>query len=226
MSQLHERLKELVEGSGLSKTEFAKEVGLSRTSLFHILKGQSLPKRSTLERFIRVSHLGGDAAGELVHLFETERIHTIQTTRKEVRSEREIFRSQVFSELEKAGECRVDDSRMPDFWYGKGSQAIPVFAVGKITDHYNLLGRAQSLRAQQGRLKAARWQAWVCVSEMEGIYSKYQQDFQPFGLKVGLLGDLLANAGSHPLPPEEPEAPVPQPSSPEQGHFQFSIECD
>ena len=204
MSQLHERLKELVEGSGLSKTAFAGEVGLSRTSLFHILKGQSLPKRSTLERFIRVTSLAGDAAGELVHLFETERIHTIQTTRKEVRSEREVFRSQVFEALEKAGDCSLDESRMPDFWFGSGGQAIPVFAEGKITDHYNLLCRLQALRAKQVKLRAAKWQAWVCVSEMEGIYAKYQQDFEPFGLRIGLVGDLLANVEFKPIPQEEP----------------------
>ena len=210
----------------MSKTAFAGEVGLSRTSLFHILKGQSLPKRSTLERFIRVTSLEGDAAKELIHLFETERIHTIQTTRKEVRSEREVFRSKVFAELEQAGSCSLDDSRLPDFWFKEGGQAIPVFAEGKITDHYNLLGRAQALRSKLGKLKAARWQAWVCVSEMEGIYSKYQEEFEPFGLKIGIVGDLLANVEPEQIPQDEQDAPLLQAPTPEQGHFQFSIECD
>jgi DNA-binding XRE family transcriptional regulator len=227
MALLHERLKELVEGSGLGKTDFAKAVGLSRTSLFHILKGQSLPKRSTLERFVRVTSLGGEAAGELVHLFETERIHTIQTTRKEVRSEREVFRSHVFAELEKAGECVVDESRLPDFWFGgEAGLGIPVFAEGKVTDHFNLLGRAQVLRAKAGRLKDASWRVWACVAEMEEAYAKYQEDFTPFGLRVGLTQEMAKGAAKVLAHGKKTPAPKAKDTGSAQSHFQFSIECD
>jgi len=231
MSQLHEILLEAVETSGMSKTAFASAVGLSRTSLFHILRGTSLPKRGTLDNFIKVLKLEEPIAGEWIHLLETARLNTIETSRKEVRSARQLFKSSTFSALKKAGECELDASGLPDFWFTKGSRRIPIIAEMKIVDPYNLLGRIQMLRAQQGELKNNRWQTWVCVSEMEPAYDKYIADFQPFQIHVGAVKSLLANmpdSDEEPPPAElkAQEVDAPDSEGPEEDHFSFSIECD
>jgi transcriptional regulator with XRE-family HTH domain len=232
MSQLHETLTEAVETSGMSKTAFAEAVGLSRTSLFHILRGTSLPKRGTLEKFIRILGIQELQAGEWVHLLETARLNTIETTRKEIRSARQLFRSSVFTALQKEGECELDPSGLPDFWFSKNSRKVPVIAEGKIVDPYNLLGRVQMLRAEKGELKNSRWITWVCVSTMEPVYQKYIQDFKPFQIHVGTLDTLLALIPQIDVIADEPEAEQIHPPAPEptpevaEHHFDFSIECD
>lgn len=231
MSQLHEILLEAVETSGMSKTTFASAVGLSRTSLFHILRGTSLPKRGTLDNFIKVLKLEEPVAGEWIHLLETARLNTIESSRKEVRSARQLFKSSTFSALQKAGECELDSSGLPDFWLRIHSIRIPVIAEMKILDPYNLLGRIQMLRAQQGELKNNRWQTWVCVSEMEPAYQNYIADFQPFQIQVDTLDNLLSNIpeAGEPVPEisfEEVDSETEQIQEPEEDHFSFSIECD
>ena len=233
MSQLHEILLEAVETSGMSKTTFASAVGLSRTSLFHILRGTSLPKRGTLDNFIKVLKLEESIAGEWIHHLETARLNTIESSRKEVRSARQLFKSSTFSTLQQKGECELDASGLPDFWFSIHSHRIPIIAEMKIVDPYNLLGRIQLLRAQQGELRNNRWQTWVCVSEMEAAYDKYIADFQPFQIQVGTLDNLLANlpktgesTSDEPVEVAEPE-PEPEPiEESEEDHFSFSIECD
>jgi DNA-binding XRE family transcriptional regulator len=231
MSQLHEILLEAVETSGMSKTTFASAVGLSRTSLFHILRGTSLPKRGTLDNFIKVLKLEEPVAGEWIHLLETARLNTIESSRKEVRSARQLFKSSTFSALQKEGECELDSSGLPDFWLRIHSIRIPVIAEMKIVDPYNLLGRIQMLRAQQGELKNNRWQTWVCVSEMEPAYQNYIADFQPFQIQVDTLDNLLSSIpeAGEPVPEisfEEVDSETEQIEEPEEDHFSFSIECD
>ena len=132
MSQLHEILLDAVETSGMSKTAFASAVGLSRTSLFHILRGTSLPKRGTLDNFIKVLKLEASIAGEWIHLLETARLNTIESSRKEVRSARQLFKSSTFSALQQEGESELDASGLPDFWFNIHSLRIPIIAEMKI----------------------------------------------------------------------------------------------
>ena len=54
MALLHQILQDAIANSGLNKGDFAKACGLSRTSLFHILNGTSLPKKPTLNRISKV----------------------------------------------------------------------------------------------------------------------------------------------------------------------------
>ncbi|GEM_PF-1339831 len=230
MALLHQKLRDLVDTCGMSKSAFASAAGLSRTSLFHILRGTSLPKRGTLDRFLQILKLEEGDAGELVHLLETARLNSIDTTRKEVRSAQELFRSSVFADLQKVGECTLVESRIPDFWLNLKGQNIPVFAERKIIDPFNLLGRAQALRSRSGELKSSRWQVWVCVTEMEPAYENYLEDFEPFHLRVGTL-DALLKSISEPTATkrESKKASTPKPESAQsetEHHFEFSIECD
>ena len=228
MSLLHQKLRDLVDTCGMSKSVFASKVGLSRTSLFHILRGTSLPKRGTLDRFLQILEMEEPEAGELVHLLETARLNSIETTRKEVRSAQEVFRSSVFTALQKLGECTLVESRIPDFWLNCKGQNIPVFAERKIIDPFNLLGRAQALRSRSGQMKNAHWQVWVCVSDMEPAYTNYLEDFEPFRLRVGTMDQLLKFLpDSTETQSKVVKVPKTKPVQTEtETHFDFSIECD
>ena len=220
MARLYQLLQDAVDGSGMSKGDFAKAVGLSRTSLFHLLRGTSLPKRATLDRFLDVVACGDAAAEAMVHVFETERLRTIGTRRKAVRSAQELFRASVYSGLREVGECRLGVGRMPDFWMVTAQGEVPIFAEMRVLDPYNLLGRAQCVRAAAGRLEDAGWEAWACVSAQEAAYAEYQSRFAPFNLRIA-TSDALVQAM---LGVRAPVAKADGPSSDE--HFLVDISCD
>ncbi len=229
MARLYQLLQEAVEGSGMSKGDFAKAVGLSRTSLFHLLRGTSLPKRATLDRIIEVVDCGDVSAGEMVHVFETERLRTIHTRRKAVRSAQELFRASVFSGLREVCECRLGEARMPDLWVVTSRGDLPVFTEMQVLDPYGLLGRAQCVRAEAGRLEDASWDGWACVSAQEGAYVKYQSMFEPFNLRIATADELVRaveDAGAPSAGADVPRRGAEVPSAGGQEHFLVDIACD
>lgn len=217
MARLYQLLQDAVDGSGLTKGDFAEAVGLSRTSLFHILRGNSLPKRPTLDRILRLVDRGSAADGEILHVFETERLRTIKSRRKAVRSEQDMFKANVFSLLKGVCECRMGEARMPDLWVSSAQGDIPVFTEMRLLDAYNLLGRAQCVRAEAGRLDDPGWEAWACVSGQEAAYDSYQTMFAPFNLRIGGV-DALADAFRSQSQQGQSEKVA--------GHFFIDISCD
>ena len=191
MIQLSSIIRYEVERSGISRTKLASAVGISRTSLFHILRGTALPKRATLDRMMEQLRLGAEVSAEINHAYESDRLNTIKSNRKEVRAARDLFRASLHGLLKPSFSCRVDPGGVPDFRVTIGDDEFPVFAEMKIVDHYRVLGRTQVVRSDDDGLGTARWKAWVCVSVFEPIYDKYQQDFEPFNVKIVTPDSLI-----------------------------------
>ena len=196
MAGLNALLRDRVDHSGKSKTSFAKSVGLSRTSLFHILRGTSLPKRATLNRFLQQLDLDEQSATEINHCYETERLNTIRSSRKEVRSAQDLFKASLLASLRPASACRLGEKGLPDFWVTvKHGEDVPVLAEMNIIDPFSVLGRAQLVRSLSGQLDSRVWKGWVCVSAFEPIYKKYQEDFAPFNLHIVTPDSLVKALG-------------------------------
>ncbi|MDE0819801.1 MAG: helix-turn-helix transcriptional regulator [Opitutales bacterium] len=193
MIQLSSIIRSEVESSGISRIKLASAVGISRTSLFHILRGTALPKRATLDRILEQLQLGAEISAEINHAYESDRLNTIKSARKEVRAARDLFRASLLGLLQPSHSCRVVQDGFPDFRVTVGDDEFPVFAEMKIMDHYRVLGRTQVVRFHDGDLGSARWKAWVCVSVFEPIYDKYQQDFDSFNVKIVTPDSLITD---------------------------------
>ena len=191
MVQLSSIIRSEVESSGISRTKLASAIGISRTSLFHILRGTALPKRATLDRILEQLRLGAEISAEVNHAYESDRLNTIKSNRKEVRAACDLFRASLLGLLQPSYTCRVAPDGVPDFRVTIGDDEFPVFAEMKIIDHFRVLGRTQVVRARAGGLGDVEWKAWACVSVYEPIYDKYQLDFEPFNVRIVTPDSLI-----------------------------------
>ena len=192
MAHLNSLLRAAVDCNEMTRKELCAAIGISRTSLFHILRGTALPRRSNLDRLLEELTLDDADAAEIIHAFEMERMNTFKSNRKEVRSARGMFKASLLASLQPSFTCRIGVKGLPDFWVDTADGEVPVFAGMKIVDHLNTLGKSQLVRSQSGQLNSSLWRAWVCVSVFEPIYRKYQEDYDPFNLTIATPETLLA----------------------------------
>ena len=134
MSNFSDILKDEVEGTRtkLTKTKLAKEVGISRTSLFNILKGRSLPKRSTLNGLLIAMETPQSPKDIIWQLFEAVRLRTVATARKIVTTAKDRLTSRIIDQLNRDGGVKTllstqyerEDTLgfQPDFWILDGEE--------------------------------------------------------------------------------------------------------
>ena len=187
MALLHQILQDAIANSGLNKGDFAKACGLSRTSLFHILNGTSLPKKPTLNRISKVLKKDQKFLKHLDQLYQSELLQKFNSRSKVVKTEQEHFRARLFSKIKRKFDCSVEESRIPDFWVNSNSVEVPVFAEMRITEPYNLLGRAQSLYAKSERIT----KIFACVSVANSIHETYKQIFATSNLEIVTSDHLI-----------------------------------
>lgn len=177
MSKLSELLHGVVARSALSKTAIAKDTGISRTALFHLLKGTSLPKRSTLEGMIACLNLDEEKATSIRHAFEAERYATINTARKEVWAAKDMFLSTLLETVHGLTLAdRTRDAWEPDLWARTSLGEYPVFAEMKILDHHGIFGRAVFAKRKSIQGSLPGWKAWICVPVLNDADRRFNEE--------------------------------------------------
>ena len=188
MSKLSELLHGAVARSALSKTAIAKDTGISRTALFHLLKGTSLPKRSTLEGMIACLNLDEEKATAIRHAFEAERYATINTARKEVRTAKDMFLATLLETVHGLTLAdRTGDGWAPDLWALTSLGEFPVFAEMKILDHHGIFGRAVFNERKSVHGSLPDWKTWICVPDLTDSDRRFNEEVSSIDFKLTIV---------------------------------------
>jgi transcriptional regulator with XRE-family HTH domain len=172
-------LRAAVDRKGISKIDLAAKVGISRTALFKLLKGTSLPKLATLQSLVDALGVEESTAAKIRQAYESDRYASINTKRKAVKAAKEMFVANLLESNDWLVPADADAPAWhPDLWAKKGLDEYPVYAEMKILDHYSFLGRAKMAKELKpcGRLKS---QAWVCVPMITVLDQQFNEECEP-----------------------------------------------
>mgnify|MGYP001301685467 FL=1 len=175
-------LSELVRSSPMKVSEIARKAGISRPSLYDLLKANSLPRKSTLERLIEVIQ---PSARQVEFLHFSHQIERLRSTRSHrmihLRDKQHFVR--ILSELllAKGHEiARSPKNHEIDLVLRIDSKKrIPIIADLRLLDPTQTLG--DILFAMH---ELSTTQGVICVSSLKGLSRTIPTVFGKHGVKI------------------------------------------
>ena len=175
-------LSELVRSSPMRVSEIARKAGISRPSLYDLLKGKSLPRKSTLEHLIGVIQ---PSTREVEFLLSSHQIERLRSTRSyrmiHLRDKQHFVRTLSDQLLAKGHEiARSPKNHEIDLVLRIDSKKrIPIIADLRLLDSTQTLGNI--LFAMH---ELSTTQGVICVSSLKGLSRTIPTVFGKHGVKI------------------------------------------
>lgn len=182
-------LSELVRTSPMGVSEIARKAGISRPSLYDLLKGKSLPRQSTLERLIEIIQ---PSARQVEFLHSSHQIERLRGTRSHrmihLKDKQHFVRSLSDLLLAKGHEiARSPKNHEIDLVLRKDSKKrIPIIADLQLLDSTQALGNI--LFAMH---ELSTTQGVICVASLKGLSRTIRSVFGKHGVKIITPKSLL-----------------------------------
>ena len=172
----------LVRSNPMTVSEIARKAGISRPSLYDLLKGKSLPRESTLERLIEVIQ---PPARQVEFLHSSHQIERLRSTRSHrmihLRDKQHFVRILSDLLLAKGHEiARSPKNHEIDLVLRIDStKRIPIIADLRLLDSTQTLG--DILFAMH---ELSTTQGFICVSSLKGLSRSIPSLFSKYGVKI------------------------------------------
>ena len=179
----------MVRSSPLKVAEIARRVGISRTSLYDLLNGKSLPKKSTFNRLIEVLQPIYKESESLrtdyeIELLRGNRNHRMLNWRK-----KQQFVGELADQLLAKGHeiARSPKTVEVDLVLRlEGNRRIPILAQSYLLDPSQVLGTIlfamHSISSDKG---------FVCIASLKGLNRSIVSLFNAYGVRIFTPKSLL-----------------------------------
>ena len=175
-------LSDLIRSNPMTVSEIARNAGISRPSLYDLLKGKSLPRKSTLERLIGVLQ---PSARQVEFLYSSHQIERLRSTRSHrmihLRDKQHFVRSLSDQLLAKGHEiARSPKNHEIDLVLRiDNKKRIPIIADLQLLDSTQTLGNI--LFAMH---ELSTTQGVICLSSLKGLSRSIPSLFSKYGVKI------------------------------------------
>ena len=192
MNSFSELLKSLVQDHPDNLSTIARNALLSRTSLYDLINGKTLPRPKTLGNLLRSISVSENSSNRLSNYLDAERIKTSRKEQDNYRQEKKHLLNDLSSLLLGKG-YEISRPKMPDcadLILRQNSNRIPILLCPSILDHTITLGILLKSMFQFSANKG-----FVCTHK---ITSKDRAEFPLFlkyGTKISTIKTILRELG-------------------------------
>ena len=192
MNSFSEFLKSLVQDHPDNLSTIARNAHLSRTSLYDLINGKTLPRAKTLGNLLRSISVSENASNRLSNYLHAERIKTSRKEQDIYRQEKKHLLDDISSLLLGKG-YEISRPKMPDcadLILRQNNNRIPILLCPYILDHPTTLGLLLKSMFQFSANKG-----FVCTNKITTKDRSELPLFLKYGTKISTIKTILRELG-------------------------------
>ena len=192
MNSFSELLKLLVQDHPDNLSTIARNAHLSRTSLYDLINGKTLPRPKTLDNLLRSISVSENCSNRLSNYLRVERIKTSRKEQDNYRKQKKHLLNDLSSLLLGKG-YEISRPKMPDFAdliLRQNSNRIPILLCPSILDHTTTLGILLKSMFQFSTNKG-----FVCTNKIASKDRTELPLFLKYGIKISTIKTILRELG-------------------------------
>jgi hypothetical protein len=193
MNSFSEYLNSFVRNHSDSVSKIAQNACLSRPSLYDLINGKTLPRKSTLENICNALSLSEKSSRKLRDLINLERFRTSRKEHEDYLYRKKNLTSEISTLLLSKGHeiSRPKGLREADLVLRQNAQRYPILICPSMVDHSNILG---NLLISMFHLSANK--GYVCTPEIKSVDRTTNQLFSSHQIMILSIKGMMREFNS------------------------------